>query len=161
MRKTDEDFKNEWKQLDESNIQQVCQYIQRHEINIQYYLADIIASLCNVQKDKILNLRNKELRYVHVRWLLWYAYRYMTAESYDNLSTNKIWSNADKTSIRYGVLKMGTMIEHEPFWARRWAIVKKIIDIRNAGEEPIDNTIVITIPRDIKNKVNIQIKNKE
>lgn len=160
MSKTDEEIRNEWKALDTKNVEMACEFLSRHEIQIQDYLADIVSSLCNTGKAFILCLKNKELKYVHARWLLWYAYKYLTAESYKTMSMNKLCSCVDVNSIRYGVTKMDEMIEREPLWKKRWTIVKRILDMRNDTEPKIDNVIVIQVPRDIKDKIKIQIKDK-
>lgn len=160
MNKTDEEIRNDWKYLDEHNVELACQYLRSHETDILKYIADIVSSLCNIDKSAILCMKNKELKYVHARWLLWYVYRYMTAESYKGMAVNSMWSTADASAIQYGVTKMSDMIEREALWNRRWNIIKKILDIRNDNMEKIDNTIVIVVPRDIKDKINIKIKDK-
>jgi hypothetical protein len=63
-------------------------------------------------------------------------------------------------SIQNGVSRMSTMIENESLWKRRWTIIKRIIKLREQEDDYIDKTIVIQVPKTLKGKVNIQIKDK-
>ena len=52
------------------------------------------------------------------------------------------------------------MIENESLWKRRWTIIKRIIKLREQEDDYIDKTIVIQVPKTLKGKVNISIKDK-
>lgn len=157
------EIQEDWKRLDNENIEQVCYYIRKHEIDIREYIADIIASLCDVDKYEMLS-KNDTIFLVHARWLYWYAYRYMTNESYGKMSANTRREGHPFTlhAIQAGVNKMGVMIEREPLWVKRWTILKRIIKLRDAGneEKKEDTTIVIQVPEALKDNINIKIKEK-
>lgn len=162
MIKNDEKIMEDWAVLDNINIEQACNYLRYHEQDIQKYLANIVASLCDVDAQEMLD--NNDIIYnAHARWLFWYAYRYMTNESYDKIAKSTAFNGRPfhLRTIQSGVNKMSMMIESEDIWQKRWAIVKRIIKLRDKKkEEKIDNTIVIQIPKDLRDKINIQIKEK-
>ena len=51
-------------------------------------------------------------------------------------------------------------IEQEPIWKKRWMVLKKIIKLRNQDVNNGDNVIVINIPRELKEYIKIEIKEK-
>lgn len=55
---------------------------------------------------------------------------------------------------------MSMMIENESLWKRRWTIIKRIIKLREQEDDYIDKTIVIQVPKTLKGKINITIKDK-
>ena len=62
-----------------------------------------------------------------------------------------------------GVNKMAVMIERETLWRQRWSVVKQIIrELQETDDEgkKMDNTIIIQVPRGLKDKIQIKIKEK-
>ena len=58
---------------------------------------------------------------------------------------------------------MAVMIERETLWRQRWSVVKQIIrELQETDDEgkKMDNTIIIQVPRGLKDKIQIKIKEK-
>lgn len=156
----DESVINGLKSSNDFHIKKAVEHLQKCEQDIKSYLADFIAALCAIPKDKMLSYTNVA-HYAQARYLYWYAYRYMTKESYVKIASH-LCENGHKytqSAIATGVNKMSAMIEQEPLWSKRWGIVKKIIKL-HSQDENIDNTVVIQVPKDLKGKINITIKDK-
>ena len=156
----DDKVVSELKESQDFHIKKAVEHLQLCEKDLKKYLSDFVAALCEVPKDSMLS--NTHVAYcAHARYLYWYAYRYMTNESYEKIAAMSCESGHKYTqsAIATGVNKMSTMIEEEPLWNKRWLIVKRIIKLQ-WQDETIDNTIVIQVPKDLKGKVNIQIKDK-
>lgn len=142
------------------HISKIIEHLRMCEQATKDNLADFISALCNVPKEEMLS--NTHVVYcAHARYLYWYAYRYMTNESYNNIAIQcgKNGHRYTQSAIATGVNKMSVMIEQEPLWNKRWGVVKKIIKLHSQDED-IDNTVVIQVPKDLKGKINITIKDK-
>ena len=161
MVKSDEAIKSEWQQMD--SVEHILDVIRNHEYDIRRYLADTVAALCDVDVETMLTDCDK-IYISQARSLYWYAYRYMTNESYEKIvdATARIYGKRFTIGgIANAVTKMSSLIESEPLWKKRWTIIKRIIKLRDTNtEEREDNTIVIQVPRDIKDKIQILIKDK-
>ena len=156
----DDKVVSELKESQDFHIKKAVEHLQLCEKDINKYLSDFVAALCEVPKNSMLS--NTHVAYcAHARYLYWYAYRYMTNESYEKIASISCESGHKYTqsAIATGVNKMSTMIEEEPLWNKRWLIVKRIIKLK-WQDETIDNTIVIQVPKELKGKVNISIKDK-
>ena len=156
----DDKVVSELKESQDFHIKKAVEHLQLCEKDINKYLSDFVAALCEVPKNSMLS--NTHVAYcAHARYLYWYAYRYMTNESYEKIAAMSCESGHKYTqsAIATGVNKMSTMIEEEPLWNKRWLIVKRIIKLQ-WQDETIDNTIVIQVPNDLKGKINITIKDK-
>lgn len=157
--KTTEEIKSDYKNIDDTLLN-ALDALGDYEKDIQGYIAESVARICNVDKNAMFSDFDK-VHTAHARWLFWYAVKYMT-----NVSCRRV---AEQTSIygkRYteqgiarAVGKMGSMIENEPMWKRRWSVIKRIIKLQYDNEEQ-DETIIIQIPKSIKNKIKIEIKEK-
>lgn len=161
MNVSDEEVKKGWASVDSENLEQALFHLRKCGIAVSEYLADAVASLCGVDTKEMMTNRNS----AHIsqpRWLYWYAYRYMTGESYTKMASDLSASTKGFTinGIRVGVEKMSAMIESEPMWRKRWTIIKRIIKLREQDSECTRNTIVVQVPKEIKDKVNIVIKTK-
>jgi hypothetical protein len=147
----EEEIKKELEENERKTIQCICDTLTNYEGRIRLYLADFIASLCEVDKDKMFSACN-ELDVAQARWLYWYAYRYMTGETYEKIG--KLSGLYGKTFTKVGVAasvnKMYTLIEQQPIWRKRWVIVKRIIKVQNEMlvEPPIP--VTITIPKNVE-----------
>ena len=142
------------------HIGKIIEHLRMCEQTTKDNLADFISALCNVPKEEMLS--NTHVVYcAHARYLYWYAFRYMTNESYENIAIQcgKDGHRYTQSAIATGVNKMSTMIETEPLWNKRWVVVKKIIKSKSQ-DNAIDNTIVIQVPKDLKGKINITVKDK-
>lgn len=144
-------------------IQSVCDTLKSHETNIRTHLADFVASLCHVPRQRLFaNTRRVDI--VQARWFFLYAYRYMTGETYDKIGLIVKEHGGKSVSpfgVANGVCKMASIIKTEPIWKKRWTIIRTIIRTYNESneqeEKKPDETIVIIAPKRIK----IEIKREE
>ena len=152
----------EWAKIDADVVNAVCGALKKYECDTQTYLANIVASLCDVDVDDMLDKNNTE-SVAHARWLLWYAYRYMTNGSYAFIAKKSNIYNGkfNPNSVQNAVSKMMSMIDKEYEWRRRWNILKAIIGERNAKTcEELSarktKNLVIRLPKALKDSVTIE-----
>lgn len=159
MTKNEESIVNDWQDID--SIDHILDVLRKHEYNAYNYLAETVAALCDL--DVELMLSGCEKVYVaQARALFWYAYRYMTNETYEKIAnmTSKYHSFA-RVSVGQSINKMAGMIENEPLWKKRWTIIKRIIKLRDQNDiNKTEDTITIIIPKHLRDKININIKEK-
>ena len=160
--KNDSEIIQDWDHIDNEDIKVVCEILRKHTKNISDYLVALVASLCGVEVKDMMT-RTDKINIVHSRWLYWYAYRYMSGEAYGSMRERMSeWGRGfTEQSISDSVNKMGAMITQSNTWAKRWSILKKIIKLReeaNKEESKAQYKISITIPKDLKNKVEIEYK---
>lgn len=145
----------------ESSISGVIGYIANLEADNHRNLSKLVASLCDIDEDTLFS-KSDEQHIAHARWLYWYSYRYMTKESYIKMSihTSRYGRNFSLRTIQHGVNQMSMMIEYEPIWKKRWILMRKVI--KPDGEDGCDKdcTIVINVPKHMKDKVKFEIKEK-
>lgn len=159
--KSEEEIALELKRLD--NVEPILDIMRHYELNIHEYLADYVAALCNTSKEIMLG-RSEKVHVAQARWLFWYAYRYMTGETLEKIANMTILCGGHKfttNGIGQCVNKMSALISTEPLWQKRWNIIKRIIKLRdNNDEKKVDNTIIVSIPRHLRDKISITIKEK-
>jgi hypothetical protein len=158
MTRNEDVIKSEWRKVD--GIDHILDVIRSYEYDIYDYLAETVAALCDVDVDVMLS--GSEKVYVsQARALFWYAYRYMTNETYEKIAnmTSRYHTFA-RVSVGQSINKMGVMIENEPLWRKRWVIIKSIIKLRDQDTNTVVDTITITIPKHLRDKVSINIKEK-
>ena len=154
---TEEEIKNELADNERIAMKCVCDTLLNYEGRVRNYLADFVASLCNVEKEKMFS-ENNSLDVAQARWLFWYAYRYMTGETYEKIgriSHDTYGKTFTKVGVASSVNKMSVMIEQQPIWKKRWTIVKRIIRITNSLiDENTEEPIKIIIPKN----ANVELK---
>ena len=149
---TEEEIKRELEQNESIAIQAVCDILMNYEAHIRTHLADFVASICNVEKERMFSSCN-DLDVAQARWLFWYAYRYMTGETYEKIGklSKPIYGKAfTKVGVAASVNKMYTLIEQQPIWRKRWTIVKRIIKMQNEMVFEPQVPITITIPKNVE-----------
>ena len=148
---TEEEIKQNLEENERKTIEYICGALNTYGFNVRLYLADFIASLCNVEKEKMFSTCNN-LDVAQARWLFWYAYRYMTNETYEKigkLSGELYGKTFTKVGVAASVNKMYELIENGGIWRKRWLIVKRIIKFSNTLiEEQENQPIKIIIPKD-------------
>ncbi len=154
---TEEEIKQNLEENERITMNCVCDTLSSYGERIRLYLADFIASLCNVEKEKMFSTCNN-LDVAQARWLFWYAYRYMTNETYEKigkLSGELYGKTFTKVGVAASVNKMYELIENGGIWRKRWLIVKRIIKISNTLiEEQENQPIKIIIPKN----ANVELK---
>ena len=140
---------NELAKLSEYHLGQACEHLRLCEISIQDYLADFVASICDVKKERMFDATDIVFL-AHARWFYWYCYRYMTSESYDKIAAQDFHGghSFNSRTVQNGVNKMSTMIDNEPLWRLRWRTLKQIIKAYNVDDtqEKI-STVIIQVPK--------------
>ena len=147
---TEEEIKQNLEENERKTIEYICGALNTYGFSVRLYLADFIASLCNVEKEKMFSTCNN-LDVAQARWLFWYAYRYMTNETYEKigkLSGELYGKTFTKVGVAASVNKMYELIEQQPIWRKRWLIVKRIIKFSNSLiEEDEKQPIRIVVPK--------------
>lgn len=162
MIKSDEQIKSDWEHLENDNIEKACEYLRKYEGDIEDYVADIVASLCNVDVDKMLS--DTSVAYLaQARWLYWYALRYMTNETYDKIAertTRKSEYRFTPNGIGQSINKMSAMIINEPMWTKRWIILKRIIKLRETVIKEKGEMETVTMKIIAPKGVKVELKNE-
>lgn len=160
--KTDEQIKNDWQRLETENIEKACDLLRQHESRIEDYMADIVASLCNV--DCAAMLTNSSVAYLaQARWLYWYAIRYMTNETYDKIAmrtTAKSGCKFTPNGIGQSINKMALLVAQEPIWIKRWTIIKHIIKLRDTVIKEKGDMETLTMKIIAPKGVKVELKNE-
>lgn len=160
--KNDETIRNEWHKIDE--VERTEQDKRTHECAVWEYIAESVAEICNVGKDEMLS-ESKRIHVSRPRWLFWYAYRYLTGETYRKIAYMNTYGLNGKSpftssAIAQGCRRMSSLIMNEKQWAQRWAFAKHVIKLRGEDEKMEDNNIVITVPNGLVGKIKITVKEK-
>ena len=152
---TEEEIKTSLEENERITMECINDALRNYEGRIRTYLAQFVASVCNVDIDKMFSESNC-LDVAQARWLFWYAYRYMTGETYEKigkLSEPIYGKRFTRVGVASSVNKMYELIEQQPIWRKRWTIVKHIIKTQNdlMFERPVP--ITITIPKNVELKI--------
>ena len=160
--KTDEQIKSDWQRLENDNIEKACEYLRGYESDIEEYLAEIVASLCNVDAKEMLS--DTSVAYLaQARWLYWYAIRYMTNETYDKIAERTRAKSSYKftpNGIGQSINKMSSMITNEPIWTKRWVIIKRIIKMRDVVVNERDGNETLTMRIIAPKGIKVELKNE-
>ena len=149
---TIEEIKHELEENERVTMQNVCNALSNYEGNIRMYLADFVASLCNVDMKKMFSESNN-LDVAQARWLFFYAYRYMTNETYEKIGrlSGELYGKAfTKVGVAASVNKMYSLIEQQPIWRKRWTTLKRIIKLQNDITFEPQVPMTITIPKNVQ-----------
>lgn len=138
---------------DRDTVQSVCDALRNYDGVALSCIADFVAALCNIEKEDMFS-GSSILSVSQARWLFWYAYRYMTNETYEKIGKEMEFLYGRKFSqfgVSAGVNKMSALIEKEPVWKRRWAIIKRIIKEYNSIDkcEPVK----VFVPKNVNIEV--------
>lgn len=149
---TEEELNKELEENERLMVQCVCDTIRNGQINVAKYLAEFIASLCLIDRDMMFS-RTSEHDAVQARGLFFYAYRYMTGDTYEHIGriSKDVFGTAfTATGVVTRVNSMYELIEQQPIWRKRWTIVKRIIKSQNemVAEPPIP--ITIKVPKNVE-----------
>ena len=154
---TEGEIKQNLEENERITMQCVCDTIRVYGSRTRIYLADFVASLCDVEKERMFSPCN-DLDIAQARWLYFYAYRYMTGETYEKIGklSQKIYGKTfTKVGVASSVNKMYELIENQPIWRKRWTIIKRVIKAgENVIEDEAKKPIRIIIPKD----ANVELK---
>lgn len=154
INKEDDEILEVWRNIDDAIISNICELLDKYNYDILNNLVCFVASLCNLDPVDMLSVSDK-IYISQSRWLLWYAHRYMTHESYEKIAERTCMEGHvfNTRSVAAGIEKMAHIIETEEIWQKRWAIIKKIIKLWREDKTEENNEITITVPKDWKVKV--------
>ena len=145
--KSDEDLKRDWNRLENENIEKACEYLRKYESDIEDYIAEVIASLCNIDVKDMLS--DTSVAYLaQPRWLYWYAIRYITNETYEKIALrtmSKCGVSFTPNGIGQSINKMAAMIAQETIWIKRWTIIKHIIKMRDTTNLSAQETVTFKV----------------
>lgn len=149
---TEDEIKQKLEDNEREAIQTVCDALKNYEGRIMAYLANFVAALCDVDEDDMFS-SNNSLDSAQARSLFWYAYRYMTNETYDKigrLSLKPFGKKFTAFGVSASVNKMHNLIEQQPIWRKRWTILKRVIKTQNALVVEPNIPVTITIPKNVE-----------
>lgn len=112
---TEEEVKRNLEENERMTMQSVCDTLRKHEGCTRAYLASFVASLCNVDRERMFSACN-DLDVAQARWLFWYAYRYMTNETYEKIGrlSEELYGKVyTKVCVASSVNKMYSLIEQQ------------------------------------------------
>ena len=170
--KGDKEIRNDWMNLEKKSFKEIEIVLQRYDYNMQNMLASFVASICDVDVADMLASTDK----MHVsqsRWLYWYAYRYMSHETYERISARTAIDGCrfTKDGIRKGIEKMNELINTENVWMGRWMAIKRMIKLKANPHDYYENDfsnpmpqkykLLMQIPRELKDKIVIEVKNEK
>lgn len=161
----DTEVQERWRALDDKAIQDLCDGIRSHEKEVHGYLCEIIASVCDVDKDSLLT-STENVSLAHARWLFWYTLRFITNDTYEKMAASikhEYGYSFRARSITSGVNKMARMVTRDELWKDRWRIIRHILGLRTPSKQQtinfMDDTkgkVLLVVPRALKNKVDIK-----
>lgn len=137
------------KQAEEKAISDACKALKGYDVSIKDCIAQLVASLCGISTRELLQDTTR-VPTKHARWLYWYSYKQLTNESCETISKmSDKYRHFHTSSITTAITHMSMMISEEPIWAKRWDIIKRVINTINEVKEK-DLTIKIRHPQGIK-----------
>ena len=157
--KDDDEVLESWRAIDDNVINGVCELLNKYNYNLLNNLIRFVASVCNLEPIDMLSISDK-IYVSQSRWLLWYAHRYMTHESYEKIAERTcIEGHVFNTrSVAAGIEKMAHIIETEEIWQKRWLAIKKIIKLWRVNDNDDSKEIIVTIPNYMDVKVKVKTK---
>lgn len=122
--------------IEDVTLNEALRLLSQYNNCIAKYLAEVVAHVCNVDVKPML-MGTGNIDHVQARWLYWYAYRYLTNESYESMSNRtKEFREYAPSSIGSAVAGMSMMIsDGVNIWSKRWSIVRRVINIIRAENE--------------------------
>jgi len=151
MTKEEEEVKQSLERNEDMLMQNVYDAINQFNGDTKKHLAKVVASLCDVNENQMFS-KSKTLGIVQARWLFFYAYRYMTNDTYEKIGkvSESIFEDCfSKMGVAKGVYKMSNLIEHQPVWRKRWNIIKHLIKSQSELIYTPDIPITITVPKNV------------
>lgn len=143
----------------EAAVDEINAILQKYDYSAITRIAEHVANVCNVDVADLFSSLDKA-SIAQSRWLLWYAYRYATGETYDVIA-KRSYSNGHvfcARAVACGISKMSALIDKQNnIWYSRWMVIKAIIknDMKTQCKKKINMTL--HIPKNLGN-VDVIIK---
>ena len=156
-----DEVKARMQQIGDETVGKACDLLRDYNRRCNEYLAEIVASVCDVDVNDLL-CDTRHIRNSHARWLYWYAYRYMTRESYKTISERHAkYKKFTEGGVGISIARMNIMIDQEPIWKKRWLIIRNIlraIEDESMEQETTTLTLNVVPPKGIDVKINLNNK---
>lgn len=149
---TGEQLKSRLEENEKNAIIGICKILEDYEGNIYDHIADFVSSLCCITKERMFS-DSKSIDVAQARGLFFYAYRYMTANTYDKIGriTGETYGRRfTPDGVKSSIVKMSELIESNPIWSKRWSILKIIIKSQKVGVDESCVPITIKVPKNVK-----------
>lgn len=154
---------NNIKEIEATTLKFACDLLKDYNSDIREYLVKIVESLCEVPTGMLLTDTGC-IDTIRARWLYWYAYRYLTDDSFDKIAKHSEHIRKfSSTCVCASVSKMSMLIAQSGMWAKRWYVLKQIIKTivrTNSPEQelfPTELTLKVIHPKG----VSINIKTEQ
>lgn len=133
--------------------------LSRYDYNPITMLGEHVASLCNIDVGDLYTSLDKT-HIAQARWLLWFAYRYATGETFDMISKRTYFCGHEfrPRAVAFGVEKMLHLIESNESWKNKWLVLKHLIKSESRENKNEQVKMTLHVPKSIKDKINIEIK---
>jgi hypothetical protein len=148
---TGEQLKSRLNENERNAIVGICKILADYEGNICDHIADFVSSLCCITKERMFS-DSKSIDVAQARGLFFYAYRYMTANTYDKIGriTGETYGKRfTPEGVKSSIVKMSELIESNPIWSKRWSILKIIIKSQKVGIDELSVPITIKVPKNV------------
>lgn len=153
---TEKEARENIKNTNERAIRDACRAIKGYNEALLKYMAEIVASLCNISVADMLR-DTKNQTFAQARWLYWYAIKQMLNVSNDHISNlNRGYHKFLTASVTNGISNMSMMIVEQPVWRKRWDMLKRII--KSANEVEDDSMFNQTVKLKIKSPKGINVE---
>lgn len=124
-------------------------------------LIDNVASICSVDKQRMLDVGQRRPQFAFPRWLLWLAIKRLT--NYNNqiiaeITKDSAGNKHSIPNITSGISKMSRMTDTDYIWSQRWKKVKEVIKSikKDFDQSRPKQKITIIVPKGIE----VEIKEK-
>ena len=108
-------------------VGQALDLLRKNGCDLERRMADFAAALCDVDATEMFKATDV-VYLAHARWFYWFAYRYMTGESYDKMARQQFGSHAfSALTIKKGESLMAMMIDNDVRGKKRWNIMRAVI----------------------------------
>lgn len=147
----EEQLKNKFKENEDNAILGICKILANYECNICEHIADLVSYSCNVKKERMFS-DDRSWDSAQARGLFFYAYKYITNNTYDQISrmTNDVYGRKfTRECIRTSVIKMSELIEKQTIWNKRWSMLKAIIKSQMEYTKEPQVEITIKVPKNV------------
>lgn len=140
--------------MEEDTISEICRIVRDYRRLTDEHLQRIVADLCGVSVEGMMG----DIRHLHnsqARWLYWYAYRYMTNDSYESIAKNNEYRKFTHPCVCQSISKMSDFISASTIWTKRWTVLKHIIKgilAKQPKQQQLfgdDITIKVTAPKGV------------
>ena len=123
-------------------------------------VCEVVCKVCEVDMHGLLNERG--MPYPTCRGLCWHALRIITNMTYARMAVLVAQRGHDFTvaSLNTATSKAVNLISTSAYWRQQWNAIKKELDIKPQKFENEVMEIVVTLPKEARNKVKIKIIEK-